>query len=527
MTLSGYGLIFYLNKYFIMKCDFTKILRFRSGFWRVLLIAIISIGCQPEKKQPNILLIVADDLGYADLGSFGSSFYETPHLDALAESGIKFTNGYASCPVCSPTRASIQTGNYPVKSGITDWIPGRVKYAGTTPKDRWMNQPTVNELKLDELTIAEVLKESGYRTFFAGKWHLGETEEFWPENQGYDINIGGHWRGAPNRNQKNGYNGFFSPYGNPRLQDGPEGEYLPDRLAAETIKFIKSLESDQPFFAMLSFYLVHTPLQAKEADIQRYQEKRALANIDTLSEIDENPVWAQWATVSRYKERHVQGLPVYAGMVHSLDANVGKVIDALKEQGLYENTVIIFTSDNGGLSTAEGWPTSNAPLRAGKGWLYEGGIRVPWIMSIPGSSFSGQIESMPVSSIDIMPTVLALAGLERTIEMDGLDLTKHIGNSKPAERPLFWHYPHYSNQGGNPGSVIRMGKYKLIHNFESGGKELYDLQSDVSEQYDLATELPAIADSLYQILDEWRIANNVVMMTEPNPEWDADEPMIE
>ena len=506
-----------------MNFDFTKILLHKSDLWLFLIIAFFSMSCQPERKQPNFLLIVADDLGYTDLSSFGSTFYETPHLDALAESGIKFTNGYASCPVCSPTRASIQTGNYPVKSGITDWIPGRVKYAGTTPKDRWMNQPTVNELKVEEVTIADVLKESGYKTFFAGKWHLGETEEYWPENQGYDINIGGHWRGAPNRNQKEGYNGYFSPYGNPRLPDGPDGEYLPERLADETIKFIKSQDRDQPFFAMLSFYLVHTPLQAKDEDIERYGQKRAFANIDTLTEIDENPAWAQWATVSRYKERHVQGLPVYAAMVHSLDANIGKVIGALKEQGLYDNTVIIFTSDNGGLSTAEGWPTSNEPLRAGKGWLYEGGIRVPWIMSIPGSSFSGNVEAMPVSSIDIMPTILAMAGLKGMLNMDGLDLTKHIGNLEPMERPLFWHYPHYSNQGGNPGSVVRLGKYKLIHDFESGCVELYDLESDISERYNLASEMPEIADSLYRILDEWRIANAVVMMTEPNPEWDTNE----
>jgi arylsulfatase A-like enzyme len=510
----------------MMKITMPEIYRIIK-IWLLLMTGFAFTECSQEKNQPNFLLIVADDLGYTDLSSFGSSFYETPHLDALAESGIKFTNGYASCPVCSPTRASIQTGRYPVKSGITDWIPGRVKYAGTTLKDRWMNQPTVNELRLEELTIAEVLKDNGYSTFFAGKWHLGETEEYWPENQGYEINVGGHWRGAPNRNEKDGYNGYFSPYGNPRLQDGPEGEYLPDRLAAETITFIKSQRGDQPFFAMLSFYLVHTPMQAKEADIQRYQQKRALANIDTLTEIDKNPAWAQWATMTRYSERHVQGLPVYAGMVHSLDENIGKVIEALKEQGLYDNTVIIFTSDNGGLSTAEGWPTSNAPLRAGKGWLYEGGIRVPWIINIPGSTVSGHSESMPVSSIDIMPTMLALAGLESTEQMDGVDITQYIGNPKPLERPLFWHYPHYSNQGGNPGSVVRLGKYKLIHDFENGGKELYNLENDISERYNLASEIPEIADSLYRILDEWRIANNVEMMTEPNPEWDAEEQIIE
>ncbi len=413
-----------------------------------------------------------------------------------------------------------------MKSGITDWIPGRVKYAGTTPKDRWMNLPTVNELKVEELTIADVLKENGYRTFFAGKWHLGETEEYWPENQGYDINKGGHWRGSPNRNSNQGTNGYFSPYGNPRLPDGPDGEYLPERLADETIGFINAQDDAQPFFACLAFYLVHTPLQAKEEIIEKYTKKRNAVEIDTANEIDPDPEWAQWATKSRYKERHIQGSPVYASMVKALDDNIGRVFQSLKDQGLYDNTVIIFTSDNGGLSTAEGWPTSNAPLRAGKGWLYEGGIRVPWIMKMPGEKQMYLVEDMPISSIDIMPTMLSIAGLDLAEAMDGIDLTQYLGDMKSIERPLFWHYPHYSNQGGNPGSVVRMGNYKLIHDFETGRKELYDLEKDIGETRDLSSSLPDVADSLYQILDSWRKSNNAVMMTEQNPDWDGMDPIV-
>jgi arylsulfatase A-like enzyme len=509
------------------KLIFKSLLGNRRPSWvSLILLVILGSACQPEKKQPNFLLIVADDLGYTDLGSFGSSFYETPNLDALAGNGIRFTNGYASCPVCSPTRASIQTGKYPVRSGITDWIPGRVNYAGTTVRDRWMNLPTTNELKVEEITIADVLKENGYRTFFAGKWHLGESEGYWPENQGYDINKGGHWRGSPNSSKSEGYNGYFSPYGNPRLEDGPGGEYLPERLAEETVSFINVQNGEEPFFACLAFYLVHTPLQAKEEHIEYYKKQRAIASIDSVLEIDENPVWAEWATKSRYSERHIQGQPVYAGMVRALDENVGKVIRALKDQGLYENTVIIFTSDNGGLSTAEGWPTSNDPFRAGKGWLFEGGTRVPWIMKIPENGLKGYVEHMPISSIDIMPTMLSLAGVGSDSEMDGVDLTMYLGKKTIPDRPLFWHYPHYSNQGGNPGSVVRMGRYKLIHDFEKGSKELYDLEADIGETYDLSAENPALTDSLYHMLDSWRKSTGAVMMTTPNPEWDNAEPVV-
>ncbi len=495
------------------------------NFLVIFVFLILLFGCQNKNRKPNFMLIVADDLGWMDLECYGSSFYDTPNLNKLAGEGILFTNGYASCPVCSPTRSSIQTGKYPVKTGITDWIPGRVAYRGTTENDRWMNLSTKNELNLDEITIAEVMQQNGYKTFFAGKWHLGQTEEYWPESQGYEINKGGHNRGAPNRNRDKGTNGYFSPYGNPRLMDGPEGEHLPDRLADETIKFIEH-NKDQAFFACLAFYLVHTPLQAKEGDIARYEQKREEMKIDTTGEIIQNPVWAQYATKSRYKERMKQGLPVYAGMMHSLDYNIGRVMDALESAGIADNTVVIFTSDNGGLSTAEGWPTSNAPLRAGKGWLYEGGIRVPFIVKTTDANNAGIKSDLPVSSIDIFPTILGLAGIKSDLStMDGVDAMSYIGNENDLLRPLFWHYPHYANQGGNPGSVIRMGDYKLFHDFETGRKELYNLSEDIGEIYDLSEEKPELADSLFLMLDQWRKETGAVMMNDFNPEWNGMDPI--
>ncbi len=493
-----------------------------------LVICVLAVAaCVPAKKNPNVLLIVADDLGYTDLSIYGSSFYETPVLDQLGKDGIRFTNGYATCPVCSPSRSSIQTGKYPVKSGITDWIPGRYASTGTTPTDRWKNLPTQNNLNLEEVTIAEILKDNGYNTFFAGKWHLGETPEYWPENQGYDINMGGHSKGSPTRNTETGANGFFSPYSNPRLTDGPVGEYLPDRLSAETIKFIESQTSEKPFLICLPFYLVHNPQQAKEEQIAYFTKKRNVSAIDTIGEKNHTPAWATWATRGNYRERLIQGAPVYASMVKSLDENIGKIIDKLKDLGWYDSTLIIFTSDNGGLSTAEGCPTSNLPLRAGKGWLYEGGIRVPFILKMPGQEYKRLANKTPVSGIDILPTVLTAAGFGKEFpqDVDGVDIGQFI--EKPdSSRPLFWHYPHYSNQGGNPGSAIRLGKYKLIHDFERGTSELFDLENDIGESFDLSKTHEHIADSLYKILDDWRIANHATMMTEPNPEWNAAEPVV-
>ncbi|MFW5760777.1 MAG: sulfatase [Cyclobacteriaceae bacterium] len=474
------------------------------------------LSCKQEPvTPPNVLLIVADDLGWTDLENYGSTFYDTPNLNKLGDSGIKFTNGYATCPVCSPSRASIQTGKYPVKTGITDWIPGRKNYAAGDSLDRWIAADNKFELDLEEKTVAELLAERGYKTMFSGKWHLG-GEGYLPQDQGYEVNAGGLNRGAPNRRGEE-CNGYFAPYCNPQLEDGPVGEYLPERLAQETRQFIEK-NKEQPLFINLSFYLVHTPLQAKEELKARYQEKRQ--QTDTTNELLYAREWMKNATTSRsYKERVKQAHPTYAAMVKALDDNVGRVINELEAAGLLENTMIIFTSDNGGLSTSEGSPTSNLPLRAGKGWLYEGGIRVPFLVKMPGNRLSGLTSEVPVTGADILPMILHTVdeGYEITESIDGINILATLENT--GERPLFWHYPHYSNQGGNPGSAIRLGNYKLIDDFETGQLELYDLSVDIGETNNLASAKPEIKDQLYQMLEDWRDRNNVQMMEKENEKW--------
>jgi len=488
---------------------------------KILIASIIlttTYSCNQEKKNaspPNVLLIVADDLGWTDLESYGSTFYDTPNLNKLSESGIKFTNGYATCPVCSPSRASIQTGKYPVKTGITDWIPGRKNYAAGDSLDRWIAADNEFELDLQEKTIAELLRERGYRTMFSGKWHLGGDGHL-PQDQGYQVNAGGYNRGAPKHGGED-CDGYFAPFCNPQLEDGPTGEYLPERLAKETREFVQR-DITQPFFINLSFYLVHTPLQAKKELKAIYKKKRQ--SVDTLNELLYETNWMKNATTSNsYKVRQKQAHVTYAAMVKALDENVGSVLDELEENGMLENTLVIFTSDNGGLSTSEGSPTSNLPLRAGKGWLYEGGIRVPFMVKLPGNLQSGLTSEVPVTGADILPIIMQTVDEEYqpSNAIDGENILQTLDT--PTERPLFWHYPHYSNQGANPGSAIRLGNYKLIDDFETGAIELYDLSADIGETNNLAEELPEIREKLLNKLQEWRDKNNVLMMEKENENW--------
>ena len=474
---------------------------------------------EKNTEKPNVLVILVDDFGWKDLGCYGSKFYETPNIDQLAKQGVRFTNGYANCPVCSPTRASLQTGKYPNRLGITDWIKGRKH---STPNDRWLSAPNTYDLALSETTIGEVMKENGYKTFFAGKWHLGEDSAYWPEHQGYSINIGGWAKGSPNKNEKKGYNGYFTPYGNPRLEDGPTGEYLPERLTSETIKFINN-NKNSSFFICLCYYLVHIPLQGKENLIKKYEDKRKKIGIDTIKEFVENPSWAKYATGhGNYRDRIVQGNPVYASMVQSLDDNVGRILDLLKNTGLDKNTVIIFTSDNGGLADAEGSPTSNLPLRGGKGWLTEGGIREPYIFKYPGLKKPGYVNDMPIITVDIFPTILAFARIDQKPfnGLDGINLLPYLEGNKYTDRELFWHYPHYSNQGGDPGSVVRYGDYKLFYDIETGKYELFNLKTDISETHDLTKEKPEITARLKKMLNTWKTRIHAKKML-PNPDWNS------
>ena len=453
----------------------------------------------------NFVFFLVDDLGWTDLGSFGSSFYETPNVDRLVKSGVKFTNAYAACPVCSPTRASIVTGKYPQRVGITDYINS----AGRNQPEQWKrNTPLLpaqysDRLALDEVTIAEVLKKAGYATFFAGKWHLG-PEGFYPENQGFDINMGGIERGGPYGGKR-----YFSPYGNPRLKDGPDGEHLPDRLATEATSFIEK-NKNKPFLTYLSFYSVHTPLISREDLKKKYQQKAN--NLQNTGEI--------WGQEGARKVRLVQNHAVYAGMVEAMDLAVGKVLNKVEELGLEDRTVIFFMSDNGGLSTSEGHPTSNLPLRAGKGWLYEGGIREPMVVRWPGVTKAGSQCDIPVTSVDFFPTMLEMANLPTdNLKLDGRSFVPLLkGNRDESQRALYWHYPHYGNQGGAPGGAIREGDWKLIEWYEEGKLELYHLKTDVSEENNVAREHPDEVKKLHGKLKQWRTEVGATMPTK-NPKF--------
>jgi arylsulfatase A-like enzyme len=468
----------------------------------------------PDK--PNILFILVDDMGYSDLGCYGSKFYETPNIDRLAKQGIRFTSSYAACPVSSPTRASIMTGRYPVRTGITDWIPGRQASNSGSKDDRLIALPFRQQLELNEVTIAEVLKQNGYATMISGKWHLGGDREYWPENQGFDVNKGGYSAGQPNKSTTS--NGYFSPYGNPRLEDGPTGEYLTDRQTDEAISFIQN-SKDKPFFVYLSYYAVHNPMQGKEDLVGKFIHKSDSMGLSQINAFTRDKAWIKPSMSDNFRERIVQSNPVYAAMIYSVDENIGRVLACLKGMGIEKNTIIIFTSDNGGLATSEGSPTCNAPLRAGKGWLYEGGIRVPLIIKWPGISDKRHESSVPVCSVDFLPTITEMTNsvLPETV-IDGISIVPIMKGKEIEERPLFWHYPHYSNQGVEPGSAVRLGKYKLIDNFERDRQELYDLENDVSETNDLSASKPEKTNYLFNLLKEWRIKNGAKMMV-LNPAW--------
>lgn len=465
--------------------------------------------------KPNFIFFLIDDLGQRDLGCYGSKFYRTPHLDRMATQGMKFTDAYAACPVCSPTRASIMTGKYPARLHLTDWLPGRADRP-----DQRLARPIINQqLALEEVTLAERLKAAGYVTAHVGKWHLG-GEGFEPEKQGFDINIAGDHTGTPMS--------YFAPFGGKGkdgkqrfmrgLEQAPDGEYLTDRLTTEAEKIIAA-NQDKPFFLYFAHYTVHTPLKAKADTIAKYPQVAGKGGQQTNA--------------------------IYAAMVESMDDSVGRILKQLDDLKLADHTYVFFTSDNGGLATVEGPSTPstiNAPLREGKGYLYEGGIRVPLLVRGPGIA-AGSTTTNAMSSVDYFPTILELAGLplvesrESKVEgkpvtptaldprpstldqLDGVSLAPLLkGGPAPAARPLFWHYPHYSNQGGKPGGAIREDDFKLIEFYETGRVELFDLKS--GENRNLAED-PAHAARVKAMvgkLDTWRIKTGAQMM-QPNPNY--------
>src|SRR5262245_153877 len=460
---------------------------------RVLLLGLFGIAivlaapglaarAETPKEPLNFIIILIDDMGWKDLGCYGSTFFRTPNLDRLAATGMRFTNGYAACPVCSPTRASILTGKYPARLHLTDFLPGRAD----RPSQKLLRPKIRQHLPLEEVTLAEALATAGYVSASIGKWHLGGSD-YSPEKQGFDVNIGGTQAGSPT----GGYFKFKSPSLTLR-----EGEYLTDRLTGEAEKFIEK-NRDRPFFLYLAHYAVHIPLQAKKEVIARYE--------------------------ARAKPGEPQHNPIYAAMVESVDDSVGRLLKKLDELKLAGRTVIVFTSDNGGLSVKEGPntpSTSNAPLRAGKGYLYEGGIRERLLVRWPGVTRPGSTCDVPVCSIDFFPTFLDMAGIKSNAKsIDGVSLVPLLRGGKELKRDaLYWHYPHYSNQGGQPGAAVRRGDYKLIEFYEDGKLELYNLKEDVSETTDLAGKMPENTKELHGLLRDWRKAVAAQMPT-PNPDY--------
>jgi len=456
-------------------------------------------------ERPNIIFILIDDMGWMDVGCYGSSFYETPHLDRLAAEGMRFTDAYAACPVCSPTRASIMTGKYPATVQVTNYIPGM-------EKGKVLSSPYLHYLPLEEKTIARALNEAGYNTYHVGKWHLGE-EPYWPQHHGFDVNVaGGSW-GWPRT--------YFSPYNVSMLPNGPDGEYLTDRLTDEAIRLIRNNDG-KPFFLNLWHYAVHNPIQVPDRYIGKYKAKAAALGLDVKNPFEEGEHFpCEHKKHLRVVRRLFQSDPAYAGMVQNLDENIGRLLATLEEQGIADNTIVIFTSDNGGLATAEGSPTCNAPLAEGKGWMYEGGVREPLIVKWPGVTAGDSMCTVPVTSPDFYPTILEMAGLDPIPQQhtDGISIAPLLtGGDKLTREAIFWHYPHYGNQGGTPGCSVRAGDWKLIEFFEDNHVELYNMPQDPSEDRDLAGERPDVARDLRATLHDW-LTKVDAKIPQPNPDY--------
>ncbi|HZL88283.1 MAG TPA: sulfatase [Pirellulaceae bacterium] len=463
----------------------------RTAFQMVPLLALANLvsaaaGAENPAREspPNVILILVDDLGWTDLSCQGSTFYETPHIDRLAKEGMRFTHGYSACTVCSPTRAAVLTGKYPARLHITDWIAGHARpYAKLKPPD-W-----TQHLPHEETTIAELLKNAGYATFHVGKWHLGD-EAHWPTTHGFDVNVGGNGRGQPPS--------YFFPYERDNiplqgLSTGKNNEYLTDRLTDEAISLIDQ-NKDRPFFLYLPHYAVHTPLQAKPEKIVKYRAKA--------------------------KEDQPQHHATYAAMIESLDESIGRILARLDELKLAENTLVIFTSDNGGLTLNQ--VTSNVPLRAGKGSAYEGGVRVPLIVRYPPMVKAAATCDVPAMSIDLTPTIAELAGVKDRPAMDGISLAPLLADAA-AEipmRPLYWHYPHYHPGGAAPYGAVCDAGYRLVEFYEDGKVELYNLADDVGEKTDLAAKMPDKRNELLAKLHQWRTDVGAQMPLE-NPDYDA------
>ena len=451
----------------------------------VVIAALVASRGSAAEPKLNVVLILADDLGWTDLGCFGSDFYQSPNIDRLAREGMRFTQAYSACTVCSPTRASLMSGKYPARLRVTDWIPGRPPANPKLLVPEWTKY-----LPHEEVTLAEVFKAAGYATASIGKWHLGPATH-WPKTQGFDVNLAGTDLGSPT-------NGYFAPWKIPTLTEGKAGEYLTDRMGVEAEAYVRA-NALRPFFLYLPHFAVHTPIQGRQNLVNKYEK------------------------LARTGARHTNAK--YAAMIESMDAAIGRVIAALEVEQILERTVIVFTSDNGGhLPT-----TSNAPLRVGKGSCYEGGTRVPLIVRWPGAVAAGSVSDVPVITPDLYPTLLEIAGLRRpaTVALDGVSLVPLLRRQGGVGRDaLFWHYPHYQlyQQGGTvPYGAIRAGDFKLIEFYDGRPVELYQLRDDAAEQRNLATAMPEKVRELSTRLERWRQSVGAQMPAK-NPAYNPAKP---
>lgn len=517
----------------------------QTSFLVISLFTILFISCKKEDRQPNIIFFLVDDLGWTDVGCYGSSFYETPNIDALAAEGVRFTSAYAACHVCSPTRASILTGRYPASINLTDWLPGRRDF----PFQKLLNPKINQHLPYDIQTLPKVLKENDYQTAILGKWHLGEDSASTAQ-QGFDLHLPDWNRGWPK-------NGYYFPYGMKGLEDGNEGEYLTDRMTSEALKYMEE-NRDKPFFLYLSHFAVHDPIEGRPDLVEKYQKK--LANIPlpesppfilegkpgvenpiSRTDLDKAIEQSEYGGFKVFPNQTVkikqhQDNVQFAGMVESVDESLGRVLDKLDELGIDDQTIVIFYSDNGGMSAANFWDpkrviykeeldkaysTSNLPLRGAKGWMYEGGIRVPLIIKWPGKKLQKAICDVPVTSPDFFPTILDMVGIRNTENYDGLSLVPLLnGDTILNRKAIFWHFPHYSNHGmQSAGGAVRSGDFKLIEYYETGKVQLFNLKDDIGEQTDLSEIEVEKTTELKERLHKWRKEIGAQMM-QPNPNYD-------
>ncbi|WP_082026564.1 sulfatase [Flammeovirga sp. OC4] len=454
-------------------------------------ISTVGLG-QEDQKQPNIVFFFVDDMGIKDLSCYGSDFHQSPNIDKLASTGMKFTNAYAACTVCSPSRAALMTGQYPARLRITDWIDGWfMPYASMKIPEWQLFLPSESK------TLPEELRKNGYKTIHVGKWHLGDEEKDWPLSHGFDVNIGGWKAGSPATNKGS----YFSPYNNPTLADGEKGEFLTDRLVKEAIHQIE-IAKEKPFYLQFNFYNVHTPLQAKPEKVKKYQSLIGKGE----------------------GGKHHQN-PTYAAMVEHVDDAVGQIIEKLENEGLIDNTIIVLSSDNGGLELKANKkgrkPKSNYPYRTGKGNFYEGGVRVPMIVKWKGKVIQAESD-VPMMTIDFMPTLLSLTSTKyKKKAVDGVDLSQVLTKKESIDRTLFWHYPHYHIQGAEPYSAVLKGRWKFYRIY--GKKdELYDLSKDIGEASNVIDENEDVAIEMEKELKHWLKKTNAQLPVK-NPHFNPEK----